>query len=82
MYQSSCQDQAISPGQVIGAFDCLSYKGQSGSPVWLYHSDTDEREIRGVQSSSDSQSSYFTLLAKAVFDELDSAINNWPGPSA
>ena len=78
MYHSACSDDTIPAGEAVGSFSCFSFHGQSGSPVWLYDTDTGERTVRGVvthrnlTSASDAAApGFFTIMSEQVFDDIN-----------
>ena len=60
--------------------DCMAFQGQSGSPMWLYFSDTRTRQIRGVLTAKlvgNIGASSFTLITEKVYGELTDIVASW-----
>ena len=48
MAHSSCYEANILQSNRLVGVGCFTYPGQSGSPLWTYNPETDERLLRGV----------------------------------
>lgn len=79
-YHVSCTDGTMNRGEQYVSSGCMAFQGQSGSPMWVYFSDTQTRQIRGVLTArltgTDGGSS-FTIITQEVFGELMEIIASW-----
>lgn len=74
MYHTACVDDESTSNVAVNSFPCKSASGQSGSPVWLYYASTGKRVVNGVFTSDNTDESFFTIMSKTVFNELQTYI--------
>lgn len=81
MIAESCR-ASIPVDRPTADFDCFSYGGQSGSPIWTY--DGNDRRIRGILTSSyatgdEAGPGGYTIVTESLFESISGVLDGSGG---